>query len=254
MITIWTYLKQNKILATIIGLTFLGLILYANTLNNQMFWDDNDFILNNQYVHDWKYVPQYFSENLIAGAGLVSDYWRPVLLIVFSVEHHLWGENVFGYHLVNMLFHIANALLLFFLLQSLFKRYRLALLTALVFLIHPLQTESVAYVNSLGDSLSVFFILLGLNNFLFFRQSNSRNSYWWSLLCFPLALMSKETAIVFPMLVALVEFFHDNTFSFKIRLKNVWRFTWPFFAIAISYVLLRATVLNFKNTFNLYNE
>ena len=254
MMTIWNYLKQNKVLAAILGVTLLGIVLYANTLNNQMFWDDNDFILNNQYVHNWKNIPQYFSENLIAGVGLVSDYWRPVLLMVFSVEYHLWGEHVFGYHLVNMLFHIANAILLFFLLQGLFQKPKLSLLTTLFFLIHPLQTEAVTYVNSLGDSLSVFFILLGLNNYLFSRQSNSTNSYWWSLVCFPLALMSKETAIVFPMLIALVEFFHNNTLSFKVRLKNAWRFVWPFLAIAVFYVLLRATILNFKNTFNLYNE
>src|SRR3989344_3556288 len=84
MMTIWNYLKQNKVLAAILGITLLGIVLYANTLNNQMFWDDNDFILNNQYVHNWKNIPQYFSENLIAGVGLVSDYWRPVLLMVFS--------------------------------------------------------------------------------------------------------------------------------------------------------------------------
>ncbi len=248
------YLKQNKILAAILSLTFVGFILYANTFGNQMFWDDNDFILNNVYVHDWKYIPQYFSENIIAGAGFVSNYWRPVLLGVFSIEYHLWGTHPFGYHLVNLLIHIADALLVFFLINGLFRKYKIALLTAFVFLIHPLQTEAVTYVNSLGDSLSVFFILLGLNNYLHFSQNNDRASFWWSIACYPLALMSKETAIIYPALIAIIEFFQQPELNLKARLKNVARFVWPTLIIAAIYLLLRATALNFKNTFNLYDQ
>ena len=118
MSTYWEYLKQNKILAACLGLSTIGFILYANTLGNQMFWDDFDFILNNQYVHDWQYIPKYFSENIIAGANFVSNYWRPVLLLVFSIEYHLWSSNPIGYHLVNMLFHIADVVLIFFLLNK----------------------------------------------------------------------------------------------------------------------------------------
>lgn len=248
------WLKQNKILAAVIGLSTIGLALYANTLGNQMFWDDFDFILNNQYVRDWRYIPQYFSENIIAGANLVSNYWRPVLLLVFSMEYHIWGANPVGYHLVNMLFHIANALLLFFLLNNLFKSYKLSLLASLLFLIHPLQTESVSYANSLGDSLSVFFMLLGLNNYLHFRHNGDKSGGWWSTACFALALMSKETAIIYPGLVALLEFFHRFEASFKERLRALFKHLWPSVLTAAVYILLRATVLNFQNSFNLYNE
>ncbi len=250
------YLKQNKILSAVIGLVLAGFILYANTFANQMFWDDNDFILNNAYVHDWQYIPQYFSENIIAGAGFVSNYWRPVLLMVFSAEYHLWGAHPFGYHLVNLLIHIADALLLFWLLYNLFKNYKLALLTALLFLIHPLQTEAVSYVNSLGDSLSVFFILLGLNNFLYFKQSGDRSSFWWSVTCYPLALMTKETAIIYPALIVLVELFY-NPPSFSSLLHwciRLLKQIWPMLVLAAGYLLLRATALNFQNTFNLYNQ
>ena len=271
MNTYWEYLKQNKIIAGIIGLTLVGIALYANTLGNQMFWDDFDFILNNQYVHDWQYIPKYFSENIIAGASLVSNYWRPVLLLVFSIEYHLWGANPVGYHIVSMLFHIADAILVFLLLNNLFKSYKLGLCTALFFLIHPLQTESVAYVNSLGDSLSVFFMLIGLNNYLHFRQSGEQSGWWWSLACFPLALMSKETAIVYPALIGLVEIFNtpvrnpefnsgsherdpESSSGLRQKLLNILKFTWPAWGTAGFYIFLRATVLNFQNTFNLYNE
>ena len=134
-----SFLTKNWLIAAIfVG---VGLSLYANSFSNQMFWDDDDGILNNAFVKDWSYFPQYFSENLIAGASLVSNYWRPMLLAVYSFEWHLWGDSPIGYHLVNTLAHIASAILLFFLLFKLFRRRWLAFLTSLIFLVHPLQTE-----------------------------------------------------------------------------------------------------------------
>ncbi|MGC8867035.1 MAG: hypothetical protein ACP5PA_02335, partial [Elusimicrobiales bacterium] len=84
----------------------VGFILYANSFQNQMFWDDDDFILKNRFIKDWRYLPKYFSENIIAGSGLLSDYWRPMLLIIFCLEWHLWKDWSFGYHFVNTSFHI----------------------------------------------------------------------------------------------------------------------------------------------------
>ncbi len=247
------FLKQNSNLATVAVFIAVGLALYADTFGNQMFWDDFDFILNNRFVRDFS-LGNFFSDNVIAGSGLISNYWRPLLLTVFSLEWHLWHGHVFGYHAVNLMFHIADALLLFYFFKNLFGRSWLAFLTGFIFLIHPLQTEAVTYVNSLGDSLSVFFILLALNHYLYYRRLAEKKSYWWALVATVLALLSKETAIVTPLLIALTEFFHDQSFSVKARMKNIWKQTWSFFAIGIFYVILRGTVLNFQNTFNLYNQ
>src|SRR3989338_5256998 len=148
------YRKLPTTALSIFLLVVLGFSSYTNTFQNEMFWDDDDGILKNQFVKDWQYFPKYFSENLIAGAGLESNYWRPALLSVFSLEWHLWGNSAPGYHFVNTSFHIADAILLFLILLYLFKSRPLALLTSLVFLVHPLQTEAVTYVSGLGDSLS----------------------------------------------------------------------------------------------------
>ena len=92
MMTIWNYLKQNKVLAAILGVTLLGIVLYANTLNNQMFWDDNDFILNNQYVHNLKNIPQYFSEKYW---GTYFQSWTYWLLRIKSLSsQNIWLLSV----------------------------------------------------------------------------------------------------------------------------------------------------------------
>ncbi len=220
------------------------------------------FLKINIYIKNWRYFPKFFSENLIAGAGLLSNYWRPILLSVFSLEWHLWRDWPVGYHFVNTSFHITNAILLFFILFHLFKKRWLAVITSLIFLIHPLQTEVVTYVSGLGDPLSVLFMFLGILFYLKFRISKktSFRSYFYflSLLMYILALLSKETAIVMPAFILIVDFFflscNQGKLSFKEKLKEIGKEILPFLILAGIYVLLRATSLNFINTFNLYNE
>lgn len=253
--------ESSKKYFIILLFVVLGFSLYANSFKNQMFWDDNDFVVNNQYIKDWQYFPEYFSQNVIAGSGLLSNYWRPALLTVYSIEWHIWGDWNVGYHFINTSFHIIDSILLFLILFYLFKKKYLALFTSLIFLAHPLQTEAVVYVSSLGDSLSVFFIFLGIFLFLKFRLSDIKPTrslfYFVSLLMYPLALMSKETAIIMPALIFIVDFcleYEKKEHSFKKILKRIGKIIWPFITIAGIYILLRATSLDFINTFNLYNE
>ena len=247
------HLNFNRLVVLVFIAT--GFVIYGNTLANQMFWDDFDFILNNLYLRDWQYLPNFFSENVIAGAGLMSNYWRPVLQIVFSFEWHTWGDFAPGYHFVNIIFHITDAVLLFFVLNLIFKKKWLSVVTALVFLVHPLQTEAVSYVNSLGDSLSVFWMLGGTWFYLKYLENANRQYYYVSAFFYILALMSKETAIIMPALLALAHFFvFAKEIAVGERAKKIAKEVWPFLLMAGIYILLRATSLNFINSFNLYNE
>jgi hypothetical protein len=150
--------KLKKHISLVVAIVFivLGFALYANTFQVPIFWDDEDNITNNQYIKNWDYFPRFFSENLIAGAGLVSNYWRPMLLAVFSTGWHIWGNWPGGYHFINISLHIANAILLFLILTYLFKHRGLAFLTSSVFLVHPLQTEAITPATGTADPLWVF--------------------------------------------------------------------------------------------------
>src|ERR1700689_5207329 len=80
---------------------FIGMVAYHNCLPNEMFWDDDDFINNNRFIKDFHYWPLWFSQNLVAGSYLVSNYWRPLLLIIFATEWHFWQNWVYGWHAVS---------------------------------------------------------------------------------------------------------------------------------------------------------
>lgn len=261
MVKLFEIVKKRGNLLTIFLFIIFGFIIYANTFAVPIFWDDEDNITNNQYIKNWDYFPRFFSENLIAGAGLVSNYWRPMLLAVFSTGWHIWGNWPGGYHFINISLHIANAILLFLILTYLFKHRGLAFLTSSVFLVHPLQTEAITPATGTADPLWVLFAFLGIFFYLKFRISNKLSFqsgyYFLSLAMYVLALMSKEIAIIIPALIFISDFFFkpmEEEMSFKERLKKIIKIIWPFLVLAGFYILLRATVLNFQNTFNFYNQ
>ena len=246
----------------VVFLVILGLVLYVNSLGNRMFWDDDDSVLNNKYVQDWSHIPDYFTKNLIAGTGFVDNYWRPVLLSSFSIDWHIWKSWPVGYHAVNAGLHILDAILLFLVLLAVFRDRRLAAATAAIFLAHPLQTEAVTYVAGRADPLSALFVLFGIWAYLRWRGSGEKDPavrwYWIAVAMYALALMTKETAIVMPAYIFIADLFRqDEKWTRKGLAARFGSALWqlvPFLFVAAVYLLLRATVLNFQNTFNLYNE
>ncbi len=240
-------------------IVLIGMVAYHNCLPNEMFWDDDDFINNNRFIKDFHYWPLWFSQNMVAGSYLVSNYWRPLLLAVFALEWQCWHHWVYGWHIVSVGVHIMAAITLYFLLNRLFARNLLALLTALIFVAHPVHNEAVVYVNSMGDSLAAFFVLSSLLLYARFRQSQkpswSSRPYWAALLLFPLGILSKETGFVLVGLLPLMDFLLlSKTKTFWGRLGQVLAAAWPFILLGIIYIILRGTVLNFSNSFNFYNE
>jgi len=240
-------------------LTLLGILIYVNCLPNEMFWDDDDFILKNVFLQDWSYFPRFFTDNVISGAHLLSNYWRPLLMTIFAVEWHLWADWVYGWHAVSILVHVTAGVVLFKALDAIFKDRNLSFLAALVFIVHPVQTEAVVYPNAMGDSLADIFIFLALYFYAHFRREKrpaplSRN-WWLALGMFPLALLSKETGILIAGFVPLADYMlQPAKDGFRKRIWNIFKAAWPFLASAAGYILLRATVLNINNSFNFYKE
>lgn len=261
------FLKHKKIFALILFL-IIGLAIYGNSFNNQLFWDDDDNIVNNVYIKDWQYLPNFFTESLISGAGQVSNYWRPLLLISFAVDYRLWGMAPFGFHLTNILLHIIAAWLIFLLLNELIriadselaqsdsvnagrwftdKSVWLPFLVSCLFLIHPLQTEAITYVAGRADPLSSVFCLLAIYYYVLYKQSNCLWQYGASLLFFLFGLLTKEQVILLPLLIILVELvFFVKALDKKIIIKAL-KLSLPFLAMAAAYFAWRITVLNFND-------
>jgi hypothetical protein len=240
-------MKKNLLIVAV--LVIIGFVLYAPNLHNKLFWDDEDWIVNNPAVHSlsWQNIKFIFSHDTLAGIGLTSNYYRPFLFLTFLANYIFVGIQPIFYHLTNNAIHIANAVLIFYVLEETIKKRRVSIVAALLFLIHPLQTEAVAYIAGRGDPLSVLFMLAAL--LCFFRE--------WKILPYifaVLAVLSRETAFLFPvyLTIFLMAFRHREKFLVSLK-KSIWD-SRLFYGISLIYGILRLTVLNFQNTLNFYHQ
>lgn len=252
-----SHLKRN--LPYIILLILIGVGVYAFNFNNALFWDDDDWIRGNIFVHDFSHVKDIFTKNVLAGYGMNSNYYRPLLLLTFAFNYVMHGMAPFGYHLLSNGFHIANAILVFLLLLYVFKKRLPAFLAALIYVIHPLNTEAVAYISGRGDPMSVFFMLLALWLFVKAEEIKKWTAGRWALMgssvvSVVLGILSRETAVLFPglLLVFYIAFISKGGFWESVGRGLVKAI--PYIALSAVYGILRLTVLNFHNTLNWYNQ
>ncbi|MFA5830819.1 MAG: tetratricopeptide repeat protein [Candidatus Paceibacterota bacterium] len=249
------FLKNGVQTAVASLVIFLAVwIVYANSIGNEFLWDDDAGIIFNNYIHDWQYFLNFFSQSMYNGAGIISGYWRPAVLTVFAVEWHTFLVWPGGYHIVNILLHGINALLVFYLFRLLFGRFFIAFMTALVFGVHPLNTEAVTYISGIADSLCALFVLLGV---IFYVKAGNETEHRRKrlfflavFLCFILALMSRESAIMMPGLLFLADIFRKrNEVKNWRNLKNPLKTVLPFLLFDGSYIISRLTILNFTKEF-----
>src|SRR3989338_6008883 len=155
---------ERKTWLLIITLIVVAGFIYSFNLNDPLFWDDDDWIVNNSFVHDvtWSNIKFWFTENTLAGVGLKSNYYRPFLFLTFAANYMVAGVKPLVYHLTSNFIHIFNGILVFWLIREVFKRRLLAFLVSILFLIHPLQTEAITYISGRGDALVAMFMLLAL--------------------------------------------------------------------------------------------
>jgi len=257
-------LKKHAIFFILAAIIFSGLTSYLSALPGDFLWDDHDGIVNNIYIKDWRYLPQIFTQSLTTGSGATNNYWRPILSLAYAAQWHAWGGWAPGFHAVNIFFHLLNAILVFFFIRRLFSSAMPAAIAALLFAVHPLQTEAVTFISGLGDPLSLFFMLAGLIIFTRLRQNKKSAAglifgYGAIFILFSLALMTKERSVVFPVLLVITDLFiwqtkESSKISFKSFFKNSGVRAALFMAGTLGYLALRATILNFINTFNIYGS
>lgn len=164
-------------------------------------YDDHRFIEFNEALSSVRPL-DYFSDaaTASAGEGIQHDIYRPLRTLLFALERQLFGLDAGGYHVVSVLLQVIAAMLLFSLLMQWSGGAQIpSLLGALLFALHPMSVEVVAWVSSQGDQLAVIFMLLALR---FVGRPGLAPPL---LLCvgYALAILSKESALVLPALVPL---------------------------------------------------
>jgi tetratricopeptide (TPR) repeat protein len=209
---------HTKAIAIIIALIAAT---YVNSLPNGFVRDDPLFFEHNTFYKSWSNFPTLLKTDYIVtgnrmalnppgdlGSGEVS--YRPVGSATFFIDGWLWPENAFGYHLVNFLLHAANGVLTYMLLLAVTGTSAAALLGALLFGVHPINSEAVCNIGFRADLLAFFF---AVSAFLLFlkhdRYAGPRRGIYYlaALVCFFFAVFSKESAVFLPVMLLAYDFY-----------------------------------------------
>ena len=186
-----SYSRQDVIAFLAIGLLIVVSYLPA-MLWGGFVWDDK-ILTNAEPVREVSGLWQiWFSPSAIGEEG---HYW-PLVYTTFWLEHKLWGFSPTGYHVVNVLLHLANTLLVWHILRRLTVSG--AWMVAAVFAVHPLHVESVAWVIERKDVLSGLFYLAAMLGWLRFVEQPRPRRYVWPLALYVAALLSKSIAVTLP--------------------------------------------------------
>ncbi len=239
----------------LISIILISLIIYSNSLEASFHFDDKYTIVDNPRI---KKIGDL-------GSIIAFNPSRPLLFLSFALNYHFGGLGTRGYHLVNIFLHILNGLLLFFIVNLSFRYFilpgksssipslRIALISSLLFITHPVQTEAVTYIISRSSVLCTTFYLLSFSFFIRAWGKSKESgqagpglsvfNFLFFIFFFLLALATKEIAATLPVIVLLYEYFFisgKNKKSFLLRLR---RYYWPLFLIPLGFFLSRYYLL-----------
>lgn len=208
----------------------IGLIYSQSTDYNYLInYDDDVLIFNNQYV---------LNLNMESLVGMFTNFieglYHPITTLSWALDWKIGGGDPFVFHLTNILFHIMNSFLVYFFVRKINSNTFLPIIAALLFAVHPMSVENVAWLSSRKDLCYAFFFLLGL--IVYAKRNHQESSilnYGLSLVFFLLALFSKSAAVTFPIVLLIIDYYQDRKLSFKTIIEKV-----PFFALSILFGII----------------
>lgn len=220
--------------AALFLVVLLSLIVYLPSLQNDFIlnWDDGG------YIHEHKLIHKLTWDNFVTIFNPSTFYkgnYHPLTTFFYALQYSMVGESAFLYHLTNLIFHLLNVALVFILIRKIDSNYIVASFTALLFGIHPMHVESVAWISELKDVLYTFFYLLAAIVYINYVRNREfkLKIFFLSFLLFFLSLLSKSAAVAFPVLLIIIDVYLGRKLSVRLVLEKL-----PFFILSMAFGLI----------------
>jgi Tfp pilus assembly protein PilF len=184
----------------------LALLAYSGALRFRFVYDDTVQILQNSHLQSWRYLHWYFTRDVWShAASHAGNYYRPLFLVWMRLNYQVFGANPVGWHATTLLVHLAVIVLVYLLVAHELEDRIAAGFAALLFALHPIHIEGVAWISGVTEPLMAGLWIGSFLGYLRWREGKGKAWAAVSLALFALALLVKETAIVLPVLVFLRE-------------------------------------------------
>jgi protein O-mannosyl-transferase len=181
------------------------LLAFARTLAYDFVWDDALLIQRSQRLQQWTSLPAVLGSHFWSEVHEGSHYYRPLVSLSFFLDVQAWGFNPMGFHLTNLLAHLATALAVLALARRLTGSVLAAAVAGVAFALHPIHTESVTFISGRTDVLATLFFLLALLGYVRWRHEGGPLAFAGSLVAFFLGLAAKEVAVTLPLVLLLYD-------------------------------------------------
>jgi tetratricopeptide (TPR) repeat protein len=235
----------GKAVAALVLIACAVCITYGNTLKNDFIHDDRAEILLNPYVRDssniWKiFTTAAWAFGSVGPYTFSSNYYRPVQYLSYAVLYRIFGSEPWGYHLYKLLSHLIVSWLVFWIYRRCLQEYSASLLGALVFAVHPANTEAVSWISGITDTTCALLFLLSLAIYLKDRADPSHSKLLALSGLFLIGLLAKETMAMFLAAIFVYDWLETGRFP---RLRQFARVLVPLLAVFVIYLVLRINAI-----------
>ena len=220
---------------------------YSSSFNNDFVWDDRSFIIESPFVQTTSHWKELLIHNVGYSSGARNNFYRPVFSIFNMLNYVMGGGKPLAFHVTNVLLQSVCSVLVLVFIFLICDNVYIGFTTALLFALHPVQTQSITYISGRADPLYAIFILLSIICLIFSdRYKKNRLLAGASLFAFLLALLSKESAIIAPALIVL--FFYVFSDGIQPKMGTAFKKAAPYFAVLGIYILTRISIFDFSKT------
>jgi tetratricopeptide (TPR) repeat protein len=225
--------RYNPLVISICLVTAIIAIYWPVYSYNFVRYDDGEYVTANTHIQSglngksfyWAFTASY------------SSNWHPITWLSLALDYQLFKDWAGGYHLVNVLFHILNTLILFYVLMRMTGAVWPSAFVAAAFALHPLHVESVAWIAERKDLLSTFFWLLTMWAYVRYVENPKLKWYLTAILFFILGLMSKPMLVTLPFVLLLLDYWPlERKFSRKLLIEKIPFFICSFVSCIITYL------------------
>jgi len=215
-----------KLLAIIVT----AFIAYIPSLNNGFLnWDDIIYVMNNDMIK------KLSADNLLKmWSSFYMGNYHPFIIMSFAFDYSFFQLNATGYHVHNTILHLVNSMLVYIAFYYIFsKNINLALIVSLLFAIHPMHVESVAWISERKDLLYTLYFMSSLIAYMFYINTTRTGYLLLTLLLFLFSLLAKAQAVTLPLVLILIDYLHNRKLCIRTVAEKV-----PFFIVALFFGIL----------------
>src|SRR5579862_3164285 len=215
----------------LIAILIITGFIYSNALEHALLnFDDNEYFAYPEIRQlTWHNLKLYFSHYYLI-------MYQPIPVLSFAINYYFSQVETFPLHMVNLIFHLLNVVLVYLFIQKLAHKQLIALLVAMLFAIHPMNVEAVTWMSSRSSGLYTFFYLLALLFYLKYIEFAQKKYLVFVGVAFLLSLLCKAQAVTLPLILLVIDFYHSRIN--KTLLPGILLEKMPFFILSFIFGII----------------